>query len=58
MDDDLQNAGVMYRTGKIGFLHEHVSKNPVQHVETLSKSDYKAIVITPAQTLAILKAFP
>jgi hypothetical protein len=31
-------------------------KNPVQHVETRSKSDYKAIVITPPQTLAILKA--
>jgi integrase len=36
----------------------HVAKNPVLHVETRSKSDYKAIVITPAQTLAILKALP
>jgi integrase len=50
--------GVMYRIFKIGILHEHVAKNPVQHVETRSKSDYKAIVITPAQTLAILKALP
>jgi integrase len=50
--------GVMRRIYKIGILHEHVAKNPVQHVETRSKSDYKAIVITPAQTLAILKAFP
>ena len=46
--------GTMRRIYKIGVLHEHVSKNPVQHVETRSKSDYKAIVITPAQTLAIL----
>src|SRR5256884_8848085 len=28
------------------------------HVETRSKSDYKAIVITPAQTLAILHSLP
>lgn len=48
----------MHRIYKIGILHEHVAKNPVQHVETRSKSDYKAIVITPAQTLAILKALP
>ena len=50
--------GIMSRIYKIGILHEHVAKNPVQHVETRSKSDYKAIVITPAQTLAILKALP
>src|SRR5882762_5356332 len=50
--------GIMSRIYKIGILHEHVAKNPVQHVETCSKSDYKAIVITPAQTLAILKALP
>jgi hypothetical protein len=50
--------GIMHRIYKIGILHEHVAKNPVLHVETRSKSDYKAIVITPAQTLAILKALP
>ena len=50
--------GTMYRIYKIGILHEHVAKNPVQHVETRSKSDYKAVVITPAQTLAILKGLP
>ena len=33
-----------------------VTKNPVQHVETRSKSNYRAIIITPAQTLAILKS--
>src|ERR1039457_6316365 len=37
---------------------EHVAKNPPQHVETRSKTDYKAVIITPAQTLAILKALP
>jgi integrase len=50
--------GVMRRIYKIGILHEHVSKNPVLHVETRSKTDYKPITITPAQTLAILKALP
>jgi hypothetical protein len=48
----------MRRIYKIGILHEHVSKNPVLHVETRSKTDYKPITITPAQTLAILKALP
>jgi hypothetical protein len=50
--------GVMRRIYKIGILHEHVTKNPVLHVETRSKTDYKPITITPAQTLAILKALP
>jgi len=31
--------GIMSRIYKIGILHEHVAKNPVQHVETRSKSD-------------------
>jgi integrase len=50
--------GVMSRICKVGIRQEHVAKNPVLRVETRSKSDYKAIVITPAQTLAILKALP
>jgi integrase len=50
--------GVMRRIYKIGILHEHVTKNPVLHVETRSKTDYKPITITPAQKLAILKALP
>jgi len=45
--------GTMRRIYKIGVLHEHVSKNPVLYVETRSKSDYKAIVITREATLAI-----
>lgn len=50
--------GLMHRIYKIGILHEHVAKNPVQHVETRSKSSYRAIIITPAQTLTILKSLP
>jgi integrase len=50
--------GIMHRVYKVGILHEHVAKNPVLHVETRSKSTYRAIIITPAQTVAILKALP
>ena len=50
--------GIMLRIYKIGIRHEHVTKNPVLHVETRSKTNYRAIVITPAQTLAILKSLP
>lgn len=50
--------GIMHRIYKVGVLHERVTKNPVQHVETRSKTNYKAIVITPQQTLAIIKALP
>jgi integrase len=49
--------GIMLRIYKIGIRHELVTKNPVQHVETRSKSNYRAIIITPSQTLAILKSF-
>jgi integrase len=50
--------GRMHRIYKIGILHERVAKNPVLNVETRSKSTYRAIIITPAQTLAILKSLP
>jgi integrase len=50
--------GIMHRVYKVGILHEHVAKNPVLHVETRSKSTYRAIVLTPAQTVAILKSLP
>ena len=46
--------GIMLRVYKVGILHERVDKNPVVHVETRSQSVYKAVVITPQQTLAIL----
>ena len=50
--------GVMNRVYKVGILHERVSKNPVEHVQTRCKSSYRAIVITPSQTLAILTSLP
>jgi integrase len=50
--------GIMLRIYKVGIRHERVAKNPVQHVETRSKTNYKAIVISPQQTLAIIKALP
>jgi integrase len=48
----------MHRIYKVAILHELVAKNPLTHVETRSKSSYRAIIITPAQTLAILKSLP
>jgi integrase len=48
--------GIMHRIYKVGILHGHVAKNPVQHVETRCTSFYRAIIITPAQTLTILKS--
>jgi len=44
----------MQRIYKVGILHGRVEKNPVEHVETRSRSHYKAVVITPQQTLSIL----
>lgn len=43
--------GIMHRVYKVGILHERVDKNPVEHVETRSRSLYKAVVITLVQTL-------
>jgi integrase len=48
--------GLMHRIYKVGILHERVGKNPVESVETRSRSSYRAIIITPAQTLTILKS--
>ena len=50
--------GLMHRIYKVGILHERVAKNPVEPVETRSKSSYRAIIISPAQTLTILKSLP
>jgi len=50
--------GVMSRIYKVGMLHGRVSKNPVEHVETRSITTYRAVLITPEQTLAILQALP
>ncbi len=48
--------GTMLRIYRIGALHELVTKNPVLPVETRSTTDYKAILVTPQQTLAIIMA--
>jgi integrase len=50
--------GTMLRIYRIGALHELVTKNPVLPVETRSTTDYKAILVTPQQTLAIVLGFP
>jgi integrase len=50
--------GVMLRIYKTGVLHELVSKNPVQPVESRTTTNYRAIIITPVQTRAILRALP
>ena len=50
--------GIMHRIYKVGILHERLAKNPVENVETRSNSTYRAIIITPAQTLIILKSLP
>ncbi len=48
--------GIMRRVYRVGLIHGRVSKNPVEHVETRSKTNYRAIVITPAETLTILES--
>jgi len=47
--------GTMLRVYKTGMLHELVSRNPVQPVQTRSLTDYKAILVTPTQTLEIIR---
>ena len=46
--------GLMLRVYKIGILHELATKNPVLPVETRCTTNYKAILVTPSQTLAII----
>jgi integrase len=48
--------GIMDRIFKIGIIHKKVTKNPVEGLETSTKSNYRAIKITPAQTLSILRS--
>jgi integrase len=50
--------GTMLRIYKTGLLHELVTKNPVSPVETRSTTDYRAILVSPQQTLAILQSLP
>lgn len=46
--------GVMSRAYKTGILHQLLTVNPVEAVETRSKTSYRAIVLQPDQTLQIL----
>lgn len=46
---------IMNRVYKVGMLHERVSRNPVANVETRSTSNYRAVTISPRQTLSILE---
>ena len=48
--------GIMDRIFKVGIIHKKVTKNPVEGLETSTKTNYKAIKITPAQTLSILRS--
>lgn len=48
--------GIMDRIFKIGIIHGKVQKNPVQGLKTSTKTTYRAIKITPTQTLSILRA--
>jgi integrase len=50
--------GIMRRIYKVGIVHGHASKNPVEYVETRSKTEYRAIVITLEQTLVTLNNLP
>jgi hypothetical protein len=35
--------GIMHRVCKVSILHEHITKNPVLHVESRSRSTYRGI---------------
>lgn len=48
--------GIMSQIYEVGMIHKKVTKNPVEGVKTSTKSNYRAIKITPAQTLSILRS--
>ncbi|HXY52204.1 MAG TPA: site-specific integrase [Terriglobales bacterium] len=48
--------GIMNRIFKIGIIHKKAAKNPVEGLKTSTRTAYKAIKITPAQTLSILRS--
>src|SRR5215472_11196912 len=48
--------GIMNRIFKVGIIHKKVAGNPVDGLETRTTTTYKAIKITPAQTLSILRS--
>lgn len=50
--------GIFARMYKVGMLHELVEKNPLEHVQTRQTTSYRAIMLTPEQTLRILDSQP
>ena len=56
MDHGLEDSGHHEPIFKIGIIHKKVTKNPVEGLTTSVKTTYKAIKITPAQTLLILRS--
>jgi integrase len=50
--------GTMLRVYKVAILHELVTRNPVLPVETRCTTSYKAILVTPQQTLVIIENLP
>lgn len=48
--------GIMNRIFEVGIIHKKVTKNLVEGLATSTKTTYKAIKITPAQTLSILRS--
>ena len=48
--------GMMNRIYKVGIIHKKVTRNPVDGLGTSATTTYKAIKITPAQTLSILRS--
>lgn len=50
--------GIMSRIYKVGIRHGHVKTNSVQYVEARGETSYRAIVLSPQQTLSILNSLP
>ena len=48
--------GVMNRMFKVAIINKKVTKNPVEGLESSTKSDQRTIKITPAQPLSILRS--
>src|SRR6202022_1761090 len=48
--------GTMSRIYKVGMVYGKVESNRIETVETQCKSAYKAIIVSPKQTLAIVRS--
>jgi integrase len=48
--------GIMNRIYSVGIIHKKVTSNQVDGLQTSTRTAYKAIKITPAQTLLILRS--